>query len=310
MCEEQVIYLTKSCRERQLSGIQLTEEDTESQNTGAKLGKIGQVYPEAIEVELMGIPVKTEAWTEEVLFVDAAGAETEPMDIDIKIEPEEAKPTGIKAAGPKSAKGKVVKTKRLATKKAKNKKAAAAAAKPKGAKPKGAKKRGGTTSAKRGKGGAKTSLEDTLAKTRKWTKAPTSYTIRNPETGCLGRSNRREEGTRPELTIVHTIDCACRDVRLMHVCQHVDALVKSGQLKRRARDLFVIAIKIRRKLAARPPRAMRFPPLQRQRIRRRKSDVLSDAAVINVVEVHNQQKLVETWKNLEAYKKRPIWKDW
>ncbi|RWA03336.1 hypothetical protein EKO27_g11769, partial [Xylaria grammica] len=55
---------------------------------------------------------------------------------------------------------------------------------------------------------------------------------------------------------------------------------------------------------------MRFPPLQRQRIRRRKSDVLSDAAVINVVEVHNQQKLVETWKNLEAYKKRPIWKDW
>ncbi|RYP22216.1 hypothetical protein DL767_009096 [Monosporascus sp. MG133] len=35
-----------------------------------------------------------------------------------------------------------------------------------------------------------------------------------------------------------------------------------------------------------------------------------DEEVLRVVEYGNAQRLTETWKNLEAYRKRPVWLDW
>ncbi|KAI1198462.1 hypothetical protein F5X97DRAFT_147522 [Nemania serpens] len=161
----------------------------------------------------------------------------------------------------------------------------------------------------RGKKHLTPSVEKMLAAARRWL-TTSSYMIRNPETGCFGVSSRERENARAEISVVHTGDCACLDVRVMHVCQHVDRLVKTRLLARRSRDAFVIAVKIRRELPLPIPKAMRFPPLRKQVIRRPEREVREETEVRYVTEVHNQQRLVEKWKNLEAYKARLIWKDW
>ncbi|KAI1124492.1 hypothetical protein F5Y10DRAFT_249400 [Nemania abortiva] len=193
-------------------------------------------------------------------------------------------------------------------------KAATAAAKSKrtntlGAKPTGVKKSINTKTAKRGKN-AGPSLDDMLSKARRWVEASTMYMIRNPETTCFGLSCRKSVNERSEITIIHTEYCDCLDVRLLHVCQHVDALVKRGLLARRSRDAFVIAIKICLELPEPIPKAMRFPPLKKQVIKRWKSEMDAEDEIIHVVETYNHYNLIEKWKNLTAYKERLIWKDW
>ncbi|KAI0814399.1 hypothetical protein GGR55DRAFT_430927 [Xylaria sp. FL0064] len=155
-------------------------------------------------------------------------------------------------------------------------------------------------------------LDDVLYQARRWLVPQKSWMLRNPETGCFGMSVRHREGERTELTIAHTIDCECLDVRLLHICQHAEDLVKKKSIARRSRDAFVIASKIRLDLElSRPiPEELRFPPVPKQDIRRRKREVKAEDRVIPVVDVHRQQRLVEKWKNLEAYKARRIWKDW
>ncbi|TGJ87947.1 hypothetical protein E0Z10_g834 [Xylaria hypoxylon] len=316
-----------------VSNMQLTEAYDKSRNTEAKDAEIEQVSPAVMGVKLIDTPVKIEAQSEEVQLVDAEGAEArgipefeeaELMEIDTKTEPEEARRMDSKAAEHKPVKAEAVETKGSETKKVMNKKqlpfdpeklkksyvVKPKGAKPTGSKPKGVRKSTSTRPPNRGKGGAKPSLEKMLAQTRKWIEAPTSYMIRNPESGCFGLSCRNQDGERSEITIAHTVDCECLDVRLMHICQHVDRLVKGGHLGRRSRDAFVIAIKIQIELSQPIPQEMRFPALKKQVIKRRKKEAEAEDVIINVVEVHNQQKLIEKWKSLEAYKTRRIWKDW
>ncbi|KAI1183098.1 hypothetical protein F5B17DRAFT_448996 [Nemania serpens] len=189
---------------------------------------------------------------------------------------------------------------------AKSKKASISGTKKPGAKPRGVTKLNSAKAPGRNLG---TSVDEMLAATRRWLTS-SSYIIRNPETGCFGLSSRERESERAEISVVHTADCECLDVRLMHVCQHADRLVKRRRLARRSRDAFVIATKICRELPLPIPKATRFPPLKKQVIRRREEEVEAETEVRYVVEAHNQQRLVEKCKNLEAYKARLIWKDW
>lgn len=192
---------------------------------------------------------------------------------------------------------------------AQSKTASKAGTKKPGAKPTGVTKSSSTKTQNSGKKHLPPSVDKMLAAARKWL-TDSSYMIRNPETGCFGLSSRERENERAEISIVHTEDCECLDVRLMHVCQHVDRLVKGKLLARRSRDAFVIAIKICQELPLPIPKALRFPALKKQVIRRPKKEVRAETEVRYVIDVHNQQRLVEKWKNLEAYKARLIWKDW
>ncbi|KAI1347951.1 hypothetical protein F5Y01DRAFT_329017 [Xylaria sp. FL0043] len=157
-------------------------------------------------------------------------------------------------------------------------------------------------------------LDDVLYQARRWLVPQKSWMLRNQETGCFGMSIRHREGERTELTIAHTIDCECLDVRLLHICQHAEELVKQKSIARRSRDAFVIASKIgleeQLELSRPIPEELRFPAVPKQDIRRRKREVEAEDRVIPVVDVHKQQRLVEKWKNLEAFKARRIWKDW
>ncbi|TRX93253.1 hypothetical protein FHL15_005832 [Xylaria flabelliformis] len=181
-----------------------------------------------------------------------------------------------------------------------------------GKKPTGIRKSRSTRPPKRSEKGSTPSLDDMLSEARRWIAPPTSYMIRNTETGCFGLSVRKPEADRSEITIAHAVDCGCLDVRLMHIARHVDGLVKARRLARRSRDAFVIATKIRSKLSHPIPKAARFRYLREKQVvgRRPRTEVEAETAIINVVDVHRQQKLIEKWKSLEAYQKRPIWKDW
>lgn len=239
---------------------------------------------------------KKETQPEGELIMDVKATGEEPIKTPTtkvaKHKPLPFDPAQLKAALPKSKEGSTAKTKQA------------------GAKPTGVKKPTKTKPTHRSAKDATPSLDTMLADTRSWIDAPTTYMIRNPDTRCFGLSCRRAENERTEITIVHTADCECLDVRLLHVCQHVDGLVRARRLARRSRDAFVICIKIRMQLAAPVPKEMRFPPLTRQVIRRPENEVEEEDRVIFVVDVHNQQTLIEKWKNLEAYKERLIWKDW
>ncbi|KAI2643386.1 hypothetical protein GGS21DRAFT_485905 [Xylaria nigripes] len=148
-------------------------------------------------------------------------------------------------------------------------------------------------------------LEALLTSTRRWLVPGTAYMHRNPDTLCFGLSRRPAEAPR-KLTIVHTETCECLDARLLHICKHVDKLVRTKQLGRRFRDDLVIAVKMRLDL----PKAARLPRHGRQIVRRWESEIEAERTVINVVDTHRHQVLIEKWKNLEAFKKRRIWKDW
>ncbi|KAI1114214.1 hypothetical protein F5Y14DRAFT_187578 [Nemania sp. NC0429] len=158
-------------------------------------------------------------------------------------------------------------------------------------------------------------LSKTLAAARRWENkggSVVSYVIRNPETGCLGRSRRSQEGERAEISVVHAAGCACLDVRLMHICQHVGRVVRAGHLARRWRDAFVIALKIRLELSL-PlplPKEVRFPVVRRQVIHRPAAEVRAETRPLDVVDVYHQQRLVESWVDLEVYRARLIWRDW
>ncbi|KAJ8133109.1 hypothetical protein O1611_g514 [Lasiodiplodia mahajangana] len=215
----------------------------------------------------------------------------------------------------KSPVAKVKKNKSLPFDPEKVKAAAAASAKSKrtnttGAKPTGVKKSTNTKQLNRRVKNTSESLDSTLSAMRRWVDAPTTYMIRNDETGCFGLSCRKPEGEQSEITIVHTEYCDCLDVRLLHVCQHVDALVKGGHIARRSRDALVIVIKIQRELPEPTPKNIHFPKFKKQVIRRRKSEMEAEDEILYVVETYNQKKLIEKWKNLKAYKDRLIWKDW
>ncbi|KAI1181166.1 hypothetical protein F4777DRAFT_4627 [Nemania sp. FL0916] len=156
----------------------------------------------------------------------------------------------------------------------------------------------------------KQTIDSLLAGARKWLTAPTTYLIRNPDTGCFGLSHRRAaSGERSAITIAHTEDCACLDVRLVHICAHAEKLSKNRLLAHGSRDAFVIATKIRTSRDC-IPEDVRFPEVKKQVIRRRREEVDAEDRVVNVVDEYNQQKLTEKWKNLKAYKERVIFKDW
>ncbi|KAI0540074.1 hypothetical protein GGR58DRAFT_185058 [Xylaria digitata] len=304
--------------EGEVSNMQPTDADKEFKNMETKLQDIEQVHPEAMEIELIDLPVRIGAEAHEIPAVE----EAEPMEIDNKTELEETRPMDIEVAKPKLVHVEAKETKAQDTKKVigqkqlpfdlakinKTKVDKSKGTKLTGSRPNGVKKP--TRPLQRGKGGASLTLDGMLTKERKWIKAPSSYMIRNPESGCFGLSCRRAEGERPEITIAHTVDCECLDVRLMHICQHVERLVKQRQLARRSRDIFVIITKIQKEPSQPIPKEVRFPVPKKQVIRRPKKEVEAEDTIINVVEEHRQQKLIEKWKNLEAYKKRLIWKDW
>ncbi|KAI0096419.1 hypothetical protein GGR51DRAFT_29597 [Nemania sp. FL0031] len=215
----------------------------------------------------------------------------------------------------KSPEVKVMKNKSLPFDPEKVKAAAAATAKSKrtnttGAKPTGVKKPTSTKRVNHSFKDTRESLDSMLSDMRSWVDPPTTYMIRNDETGCFGLSCRKLEGERSELTIIHTEYCDCLDVRLLHVCEHVDALLRKGHIARRSRDALVIVIKTCIELPEPIPAAMRFPKLVKQIIRRPKSEMDAEDEIVHVVDTHNQQNLIEKWKNLKAYKTRLIWKDW
>ncbi|KAI0906424.1 hypothetical protein F4823DRAFT_78429 [Ustulina deusta] len=322
--------------EAEVYDMQPREASMESQNTESQLEEPEQVNSEVTEVQQMSIPVETEARPEEAQLVGIEGAETElaeaqgiskveeakSIEIDSNPGPEEAKLTNIEVAEPKPDEMDAVEPQKgPEAKNAMNKKSlpfdpakikkAAAATKSKGVKPAGSKPTGVTksTSAKPARRrGRERSLESALLEARRWLVEPTSWILRNPETGCFGISSRKREGERTEITVAHGEDCGCLDVRLLHISQHVERLVKRRRLGRRSRDALVIATKIRRELPI--PKDLRFPAVKKQAIRRPKREVEAEEEIVNVVEVHNQQRLVEKWKSLKAYRARPIWKDW
>ncbi|KAI0205284.1 hypothetical protein F4808DRAFT_279562 [Astrocystis sublimbata] len=154
------------------------------------------------------------------------------------------------------------------------------------------------------------SLDDALSQTRKWLVAPTSYIIKNPDTGCFGVSARPTGCERPEITITHTEECGCMDVRLLHIVKHASALIRAHKLARRCRDSFVIVTKIRIKLPRPYPRGTRFSIPRVESIRRPRKEINAEKEIINVVDQYRQQNLVEKWMTLESYRKRRIWKDW
>ncbi|KAI0490340.1 hypothetical protein F4859DRAFT_5895 [Xylaria cf. heliscus] len=273
--------------------------------------------------------------------------EHDSMDTELaKTKPSEAKTAKSNASEPKVEDRKSLpfnpaKIKAAAIKSKARKTTTTTTATPGGKKPTSTRKRRGSSrptkrSSKNDKGDTPT-LDQMLSEARKWIVRPTSYMLRNSETGCFGLSARRvrvetepepEAGAaagagagtaavpeRSEITIAHGVGCGCLDARLLHVARHADTLVRSRVLARRFRDAFVIATKIRLQLPHATPKAARFPPPGSRRngegsIKRPRAEVEAEVAVINVVDVHRQQKLVEKWKSLEAFKKRRIWKDW
>ncbi|KAI8626297.1 hypothetical protein F5Y19DRAFT_226471 [Xylariaceae sp. FL1651] len=152
-------------------------------------------------------------------------------------------------------------------------------------------------------------LNEVLAKGRRWIDTH-SYLVKNTYTGCWGLAHKNSERTRAELTIAHSADCECMDVRLLHICQHADRMVKQGHVAKRFRDDFVIAIKTRRRLPQPLPQAVRFHAGRKQVVKRDPAEREADNKIVNVVDSHNGQRLVEKWKSLKAWKERLIWKDW
>jgi hypothetical protein len=119
------------------------------------------------------------------------------------------------------------------------------------------------------------------------------------------------DGTRSEITVAHIEDCKCMDVRLSAICEHVDRVVKRGHVAKRFRDDLVIIIKIRRRLPQPAPKEVRTSALgTKQAIQRPGGEVEKDDKMIQVVDSRRNQKLVEKWKKLNAWKERCIWKDW
>ncbi|KAI1749725.1 hypothetical protein F4782DRAFT_533162 [Xylaria castorea] len=268
---------------------------------------------EVMEVEAIEAEINTEPEHEDYLS-DMVAAQTNP----VQAETIESKAPEPKVKNRKSIPFNPAKIKAAAAA-AKSKRDRPVGANTAGKKPTGVRKSRGTRPPKQHhKKGDTPSLDDMLSKARKWIVAPTSYMMRNPETRCFGLSVRRPEAERSEITIAHTVGCGCLDVGLSHIARHVDGLVKTRRLARRSRDAFVIATKIRRGLPHPIPRAVRFPTIglggeeEQEVIRRPRAEVEAEAetAVIDVVDVHRRQKLVEKWKSLKAYNERPIWKDW
>ncbi|KAI0859449.1 hypothetical protein F4860DRAFT_254508 [Xylaria cubensis] len=256
--------------------------------------------------------------TSEAITAHTAG-EPERQDYSSNIEGVGTKPVQAKTLEPKPPESKAKNSKSLPFNPAKVKATTTKSKRDKGVgvsiagkKPTGIRKLRSTRPPKRSEKGSTPSLDDMLSEARRWIAPPTSYMIRNTETGCFGLSVRKPEADRSEITIAHAVDCGCLDVRLMHIARHVDGLVKARHhLARRSRDAFVIATKIRSKLPHPIPKAARFRYLGEKQVGRRpRTEVEAETAIINVVDVHRQQKLIEKWKSLEAYQKRPIWKDW
>ncbi|KAI1308834.1 hypothetical protein F5Y03DRAFT_83417 [Xylaria venustula] len=296
-------------------------EDMSEDDDLESMESYSEIDSEEDELMIIG---EEEAESIEVQDISEA-EDIEPMEVHSRTDSKEDKLTSKAPANHKSLEAEAVISERPEAKKATEKKSLpfnpakikeAAVTKSKGITPAGSKPTGvkkATSKKPATKRGKEPTVDDILAKTRKWLVSPTSYMIRNAETGCFGLSNRHREGERPEITIAHTEDCECLDVRLLHICQHVEKLVKQRLLARRSREAFVIATKIRRELDGPLPKAVRFPPLRRQQeqvFRRPKREVDAEEEIIHVVEVHNQQRLVEKWKSLEAYKTRRIWRDW
>ncbi|KAI0967447.1 hypothetical protein F4678DRAFT_475172 [Xylaria arbuscula] len=322
---EAEVYATQS--QSTGSQIEQMEKDTlkvmEDEQTNIQ-GETELHEIESEEDELMSIG-EEESESTEVQDISEA-EDIEPMEVHSRNDPKEDKLMSKATTEYKSLEIEAVKPERPEVKKPTEKKSlpfnpakikAAAVAKSKGTKPAGSKPTGVKKATSKKPPATKRRRDptavDVLAKARKWLVAPTSYMIRNPETGCFGLSSRHREGERPEITIAHTEDCECLDVRLLHICQHVEKLVKKRLLARRSREAFVIATKIRRELDSPLPKDVRFPALRRQQeqvFRRPKREVEAEEEVINVVEVHHQQRLVEKWKSLQAYKTRRIWRDW
>ncbi|GAP90969.1 hypothetical protein SAMD00023353_5100950 [Rosellinia necatrix] len=141
---------------------------------------------------------------------------------------------------------------------------------------------------------------------------------------------------RAVLTVSHGAGCGCAEARLLHVCARADALVRARRLARSSRDAFVLAAKLRRDLGLGPgdiPAELAFPEDERERghgsewdgeegekekeeeeeeeaRRRLRREAEAETRAVPVVDVYRQQRLVERWKSLEAYRARRIWLDW
>ncbi|RYP83007.1 hypothetical protein DL769_001476 [Monosporascus sp. CRB-8-3] len=145
-------------------------------------------------------------------------------------------------------------------------------------------------------------IDDILLAARKPGKG--GYVIKNPRSGCIGIAAKKTAGSLPDLTVGHSADCGCLDVRLVALCRHADRMVKLGRLRRARKFDLVLALKLRSPAL---PEELRL----RVRKQRRKAGVDDggDEEVLRVVEYRNAQRLTETWKNLEAYRKRRVWLD-
>ncbi|KAI0397016.1 hypothetical protein F5Y17DRAFT_416859 [Xylariaceae sp. FL0594] len=157
-----------------------------------------------------------------------------------------------------------------------------------------------------------------LAAARRWLVKPNSYMIRNPDTGCWGLSSRKPRLSddqwqkRATITIAHAARCNCHDVRLRHICEHVDRLIKAGFVTRRFRNDLIIVLKTRRPLERTLLPEVSFPKYKKQRIKEAlvEEEKEKEEKVRRVVDVYENQVLIENWKNLEAFRKRKIWLDW
>lgn len=151
-------------------------------------------------------------------------------------------------------------------------------------------------------------LEKMLLDTRRRSRIPGVHTIKNVDSGCFGLAINQPHS---KVLITHTIDCECKDVRLRHICQHVDRLVKKGLLRKRFRNDYVIVTKIRKRLPQPVSKELRFPAMgKKQVIRRPQAEIDAEDRPRSVIEGYHSQRLVEQWKDLEAFKQRLIWKDW
>ncbi|RYP81432.1 hypothetical protein DL770_005908 [Monosporascus sp. CRB-9-2] len=131
------------------------------------------------------------------------------------------------------------------------------------------------------------------------------YIVKNPRSRCIGIAAKKTAGSLPDLTVGHLGGCECLDVRLIALCRHADRMVKLGRLRRARKYDLVLALKLRSPAL---PEELRLK-VRRQR-RKAGIDDGEDEEVLRVLEYRNTQRLTETWKNLEAYRKRRVWLDW
>ncbi|CAJ2510489.1 Uu.00g132980.m01.CDS01 [Anthostomella pinea] len=166
-------------------------------------------------------------------------------------------------------------------------------------------------------------------------KTALAYTVHDWDSGCVAIARKETPGSRPDLTVGHNGNCQCLDVRMTHLCDHADRMVKQKRIMKARRDDLVLALKLRNpdvpkdlRLVVKKQRPLR--PLTEEekeegtKIAKKNAklwveedeemklwvDEEEEKHRRRVAEYSRGQVLMEKWKTDEAWQQRNVWKDW